>query len=102
MTAKTAHDLDTLLLELNCQITVNLVRELKVHNCARSRLLTLEDWCASKELWYSDFFAIMPEQFKLDYAALASQVSQLRVSVTHFAPYLSAYMPQLFATGLPL
>lgn len=84
------YDLDTLLLELNSQITANLARELKKHNCARSRLLVLEEWCSGKDLWYYDYFAVMPEQFKLDCAALVSHVSQLRVSVEYFAPYLLA------------
>jgi hypothetical protein len=89
----TYFDLDSLMSVLNEQILANLLRQLTVPTTARERVLLLESWLedGSAELWYNDYFAVLPEQFRLrpDVAQLQTQIAQLRVNVQHFASYLA-------------
>ena len=82
------YTLDSVITELNIQITANLERQVLDFQSARCRILLIEDWCEGLELWYSDYLAVMPEQFRTECATLVSQISQLRVKVDYFAPYL--------------
>lgn len=82
------YTLDNVITELNIQITANLERQVLAFQSARCRILLIEDWCEGVELWYSDYLAVMPEQFRTECATLISQISQLRVKVDYFAPYL--------------
>jgi hypothetical protein len=94
MMTTTVIDLDNLISLLNDQILANLLRQLRQLATARERLLTLEDWCAdgTPELWYNDYFSILPAEFRLrsDVAQLQDNICQLRVNVQHFTKYLAA------------